>query len=381
MAEQRAKQSNPFSTGGGGVNFEVYVQTYIAMHIVTGDSLPFLDALKPVKMKLQGHYDGYNTDDCIVFGENGEKALCQIKHSITVSENDSVFRAVITDAWNDYCNSDTFNKKTDRIILIVSGLSKTDTDHTKVLFEWAENCENEDEFTKKIATDGFSSKEKQKKYSAVKAQIESANGAGVSDYEIWDFFRHFNIQALELDNTKSPLFAAVSNSFSKAIGSSVSADTLYRYVAGYNQNAGTITKEQLLNDLKIAKNMCDRRKYIDGKSLTKVILLLIVVTATLVIIYFHFFTTPVLYKSELASFSEIEHYEYLENISDDSEISENSGEFDNVFAIIGHLKNVAFTGKRVDSTVTTITEISIDESIELGAVGDIYNDTLKIFII
>ena len=381
MAEQRAKQSNPFSTGGGGVNFEVYVQTYIAMHIVTGDSLPFLSSSKPVKMKLQGHYDGYNTDDCIVFGENGEKALCQIKHSITVSENDSVFRAVISDAWNDYCNSDTFNKKTDRIILIVSGLSKTDTDHTKVLFEWAGNCENEDEFTKKIATEGFSSKEKQKKYGAVKAQIESANGAGVSDYEIWDFFRHFNIQALELDNTKSPLFAAVSNSFSKAVGMRGLENTLYRYIAGYNQNAGTITKEQLLNDLKIAKNMCDRRKYIDGKSLTKVILLLIVVTATLAIIYFHFFTTPVLYKSELASFSEIEHYEYLENISDDSEISENSGEFDNVFAIIGHLKNVAFTGKRVDSTVTTITEISIDESIELGAVGDIYNDTLKIFII
>lgn len=149
MAEQRAKQSNPFSTGGGGVNFEVYVQTYIAMHIMTGDSLPFLSSSKPVKMKLQGHYDGYNTDDCIVFGENGEKALCQIKHSITVSENDSVFRAVITDAWNDYCNSDTFNKKTDRIILIVSSLSKTDTDHTKVLFEWAGQCENEDEFTKK----------------------------------------------------------------------------------------------------------------------------------------------------------------------------------------------------------------------------------------
>ena len=218
MAEQRAVQSNPFSTGGGGVNFEVYVQTYIAMHIVTGDSLPFLSSSKPVKMKLQGHYDGYNTDDCIAFGENGEKALCQIKHSITVSEYDSVFRTVITDAWNDFCNSDTFNKKTDRIILIVSSLSKTDIDHTKVLFEWAGDCENEDEFTKKIETEGFSSKEKQKKYSAIKAQIESANGAGVSNLEIWDFFRHFNIQVLELDNTKSLLFAAVSNSFSKAVG-------------------------------------------------------------------------------------------------------------------------------------------------------------------
>ncbi len=52
MAEQRANQSNPFSTGGGGANFEVYVQTYIAMHIVTRDSLPFPNSFKPVKMKL-----------------------------------------------------------------------------------------------------------------------------------------------------------------------------------------------------------------------------------------------------------------------------------------------------------------------------------------
>ena len=251
MAEQRAKQSNPFSTGGGGVNFEVYVQTYIAMHIVTGDSLPFLNSSKPVKMKLQGHYAGYDTDDCIIFGENGEKVLCQIKHTITVSEKDPVFLAVITDAWNDYCNPDVFNQESDRILLIVSSLSGTDMNHTRALFEWAGCCENADEFMAKMTTKGFGSKEKQKKYNAIKNLIQSANGTSVSDSEIWNFLRHFSIQALELDHVDSPLFAAVSNSFSKSVGKNGLEDKLYRYIADYNQNAGTITREQLVHDLQI----------------------------------------------------------------------------------------------------------------------------------
>lgn len=35
MTDKRADQSNPFSTGGGGISFEICVQTYFAIHIVT----------------------------------------------------------------------------------------------------------------------------------------------------------------------------------------------------------------------------------------------------------------------------------------------------------------------------------------------------------
>lgn len=38
MTDKRADQSNPFSTGGGGISFEICVQTYFAIHIVTGDT-------------------------------------------------------------------------------------------------------------------------------------------------------------------------------------------------------------------------------------------------------------------------------------------------------------------------------------------------------
>ena len=37
MAGNSETKGSPFSTGGGGWNFEVRVQTYIAMHIMTQD--------------------------------------------------------------------------------------------------------------------------------------------------------------------------------------------------------------------------------------------------------------------------------------------------------------------------------------------------------
>lgn len=250
MSGQRKFPSNSFSSGGGGVIFEVYVQTYIAMHIIAEDKLPFFDSEKPIKMKLQGQYDGYDTDDCIVFGEKGGKVLCQIKHSIRVSDND-VFHSVISDAWKDFSNADHFNRKTDSIVLIVAGLSKTDIDNTRVLFQWSRNCENENEFINKITTAVFSSREKLKKYKAIKKQLQSASNDSISDKEVWEFFRHFNIQVLELDNPNSPLFTAVSNTFSRVVGQSGLENLLYRYVGGYNQNAGTITREKMIEDLHI----------------------------------------------------------------------------------------------------------------------------------
>lgn len=112
-----------------------------------------------------------------------------------------------------------------------------------------------------------------------------------------------------------------------------------------------------------------------------VTLLLMLLPAVGVLIYTLIIGPPELYKSGLASYSEMEHYEILQNISDSSIMNEKSGNFEYVFAIVSHLKNLAFTGKKVDSTTTTITEMVLDDSMDIGTVGDIYKDTLKIFMI
>ncbi|MRZ79401.1 hypothetical protein GKD14_11890 [Paeniclostridium sordellii] len=105
MNEHRVEQSNPFSTGGGGTNFEVSVQTYFVSCMLMEWKIPGLKDDKITKIKLQGRYDGYDTDDYIVYGENGNKLLCQIKHSISITKTNVVFKEVIESAWNDFCNA------------------------------------------------------------------------------------------------------------------------------------------------------------------------------------------------------------------------------------------------------------------------------------
>ena len=144
--EHRAEISNPFSTGGGGVNYEVNVQTYFIASMILGWKIMNLKADKVEKVKLQGRYSGYDTDDCIIFGDNGNKMLCQIKHSISINNSDEVFNDVIKAAWNDFNNNNLFNKNNDCINIIVSGLSKVDIESLRTIKAWANSCENEDEF-------------------------------------------------------------------------------------------------------------------------------------------------------------------------------------------------------------------------------------------
>src|SRR5947207_3333434 len=106
--------ANPFSTGGGGSNFENQVQTAFVVLMLTGGAVPGLQPWPIKKIKLQGRYAGYKTDDFIAFVEEhgtGQtaKLLAQIKHTVSITENDATFGEVIQAAWSDFNNDDVFN--------------------------------------------------------------------------------------------------------------------------------------------------------------------------------------------------------------------------------------------------------------------------------
>src|SRR6266446_8948959 len=97
MSGNEPKLANPFSTGGGGYNFENNVQTIFVILMLSGGFAPCLPAFPIKKIKLQGRYEGYETDDCILFleqrgGSEKPKLLAQIKHRIRIAENDKTFR-------------------------------------------------------------------------------------------------------------------------------------------------------------------------------------------------------------------------------------------------------------------------------------------------
>jgi len=91
MSDETSKLSNPFSTGGGGHNFENNVQAVFVVLMLTGGSIPCIPILPIIQIKLQGKYAGYETDDFIIFagskdGRQKAKLLAQIKHSVSITE-------------------------------------------------------------------------------------------------------------------------------------------------------------------------------------------------------------------------------------------------------------------------------------------------------
>ena len=166
--------ANPFSTGGGGTNFENQVQTAFVVLMLSGGIVPGLPPWPIKKIKLQGRNAGYKTDDLIAFVEEhgtGQtaKIFAQIKHSVSITENDSTFGEVIQAAWSDFKNGDVFNPAYDIFALISDQLSALDIENARTILEWARHTETAREFLDNVNLAKFSSKAKQIKLQAYKS--------------------------------------------------------------------------------------------------------------------------------------------------------------------------------------------------------------------
>ncbi len=260
MSEDAKQLSNPYSTGGGGEHFEAHVQAFFVALMITGGYAPCLPCWPIRKIKLQGKFAGYDTDDMIVFIEkpdNGQvlKMLGQIKHSISITEKNPVFREVIQAAWNDFNNASLFSKGKDAIVLITGPLSATDIDEVRTILEWARHSENADEFIKKVELTHFSSQKKRNKLRAFKKNLKDANsGKPVSDEILFEFLTHFHLLGYDLDiksGVTLSLVHSIIGQYSKENAHSLWTQ-LIDEVQSANKSAGTISPESLPEDLQTA---------------------------------------------------------------------------------------------------------------------------------
>lgn len=249
--------SNPFSTGSGGGRFEAHVQASFLALMLTGGYSPCLPCRPICKIKLQGKFAGYQTDDLIVFtrsvgGIGGGKLLGQIKHSIAITESDLVFGEVIFSAWRDFNNPDVFTKHADVIALITGPLSATDTGDVRTVLDWARHAESAAELFEKVELAHFSSTTKRIKLKAIRFHLNAANGGvKVDDEDVFQFLRHFHFLGYDLD-----LKAGVTLALLHSLIGLYSADNVHSIwarlvdeVQAANQNAGTILVDNLPDDL------------------------------------------------------------------------------------------------------------------------------------
>jgi len=251
------QQSNPFSTGGGGTIFETRVQAAFVVLMLTGQIAPCLPPWPITKIKLQGRYAGFNTDDFIVFAkdiqtEKEAKLLAQIKHSISITEGNDVFGEVIQAAWNDFRNPDIFTAGNDVFALITGPLSATDINNTRTLLEWARHSDDAKEFFHKVNLANFSNDAKREKLKVFQTHLNKANdGNDISDEQFWEFLKSFYLIGYDLD-TESGITLSLLRSL---IAQSATGDApslwsrVVDAVQSYNQTAGTVTLGILPTDI------------------------------------------------------------------------------------------------------------------------------------
>ncbi|HWD94409.1 MAG TPA: hypothetical protein VG938_18905 [Verrucomicrobiae bacterium] len=260
MKNAGSQLSNPFSTGGGGPRFENQVQSAFVVLMLTGGTAPCVRPLPIKKIKLQGKYDGYNTDDFIVFleapkGDPKAKLLAQIKHSIIISENDPVFAEVIQAAWSDFQDHSLFDPATDAIALITGPLSATDIENARVLLERARHSATAKEFFDKVKLGKFTSEIQRKKLKAFRSQLEKANGnKDIGDESLWLFLKSFRLLGYDLDEKSGVTLSLLHSHLAQF--QCGDAPGLWAKIAeeveSFNQNAGTITIETLSSEIKMS---------------------------------------------------------------------------------------------------------------------------------
>ena len=127
MSTTPKQLSNPFSTGGGGAIFESRVQAAFVALMLSKGVCPCLPSWQIYKVKLQGKYSGYATDDVIIFARHESldreaKLIAQIKHSPAITKADTSFAEVIQSAWSDFQNPSVFEYGYDALALITGPL-------------------------------------------------------------------------------------------------------------------------------------------------------------------------------------------------------------------------------------------------------------------
>ena len=133
--------SNVYSQGGGGTLYEFEVDSAYFINFLIGGGVPGLNDSHIIEFRQQSGSLGYKTDDlllkCLDINSIEHIVLFQVRHNITISENDEDFQKLLEKAWLDFKNASLFDYSKDRIYLIKSNLILNEKNDLKQLLNWA----------------------------------------------------------------------------------------------------------------------------------------------------------------------------------------------------------------------------------------------------
>jgi hypothetical protein len=249
--------ANPFSTGGGGPNFETKVQSGLFAMLLVHGADPIFPDHHIQRLQLQGAIERIKTDDILVTSldskGNTSKSFWSVKHGVQFTRKDQVFAGVITKCWTDFNNSAVFNSKSDALVLATTRQSAKQA-HLLTLLEWARAAASGHDFVTRVATANYSSEEAREYLAIVNGIVDKAAGSPVDNDRLWRFLRCFYVLTYDLDLVASQDEARFKTMLGLAVQPAAAAagetgeslwNAISQHVADLNPRAGTFTRDNL----------------------------------------------------------------------------------------------------------------------------------------
>jgi hypothetical protein len=240
-----------FQKGGGGTNFEQSVQTAFLITLIIRGNVPCVASSELTEVAVQVTNKGYQTDDIFALAKstNAEhRLLIQVKHNISFTAENQVFKEVISAFWKDYSNTSLFDKTKDKLIVVKSGLTQDERNHLKSLFNWAVNHATETDFLSEVNR----IKAKKERLDVFRAVLKEANNnTDLTDKEIWEFLKCVDVLEYDFLNEgsidKTYFFNLIKQSKSKNSTANDKEiwDSIFSYVSTLNPNGGSVTLESI----------------------------------------------------------------------------------------------------------------------------------------
>ena len=246
-----SQKGSVFQKGGGGTNFEQLVQTAFLTTLIIHGNAPCLDSGELSEVALQVTNRGYETDDFMVTAKSasGEhRVLIQVKHDISFTVGNGIFKEVINAFWKDYNNTSIFDKSKDKLIIVKNGLTKDERNHLKSLFNWAKNHATEADFITEVNR----IRGKKDRLDVFREVLKEANNnTYLTDKELWEFLKCVDVLEYDflnegsIDKTYFLNLIKLSKNKKSAATEKEIWDSIFAYAATLNPNGGSVTLESI----------------------------------------------------------------------------------------------------------------------------------------
>jgi len=203
--------ASPYSTGGGGVHFESRVVAYYLAATLTEAPARAVPGLHVTHVLTQRAAFGEPLDDVIVSGISEEgrptKLSLQVKSTLTFTENDDEWVAVLAQAWATF-TSGTFDAARNRVGVAISSYNARADKYYQSVLAWAAHSPSGQDFVQRITRKDFSHADQRSFVTTTRKILSVHAGTTIDDDTLWRFLCVFRILHFDFDTEDASRDAA-----------------------------------------------------------------------------------------------------------------------------------------------------------------------------